>query len=167
VDAVPLDDLVTRLLSRTGFEYRLAMDDQDRDIAYRIRGETVLRQGWCEPQDLPEGRERDEYDERALHVLGWDGEVPMSTGRVVLPPHLPTEDSCGIVVEPAGKVVDVDRVGAAEAESVRQGRAGSHGAGRPLDDVDADVGVEGAQPGDRWHHAFRDRGQGDNGFYST
>ena len=110
MDGVPLDDLVTRLLSRSGFEYRLAMDDGDRDIVYRIRGEMVLRQGWCQPQDLPGGRERDEYDERALHVLGWDGEVPMSTGRVVLPPHLPTEDSCGIVVEPAGKVVDVGRM---------------------------------------------------------
>jgi hypothetical protein len=110
VDGVPLDDLVTRLLSRSGFEYRVAMDDVDRDIAYRIRGEMVLRQGWCQPQDLPGGRERDEYDDRALHVVGWDGEVPMSTGRVVLPPHLPTEDSCGIVVEPAGKVVDVGRM---------------------------------------------------------
>src|SRR4029079_9002982 len=58
MDGVPLDDLVTRLLSRAGFEYRLAMDDTDRDIAFRIRGETVLRQGWCEPRDLPGGRER-------------------------------------------------------------------------------------------------------------
>ena len=110
MDGVPLDDLVTRLLSRSGFEYRLAMDDRDREIAYRIRGEMVLRQGWCQPQDLPGGVERDEYDERALHVLGWDGNVPMSTGRVVLPPHLPTEDACGIVVEPAGQVVDVGRM---------------------------------------------------------
>jgi hypothetical protein len=110
VDGVPLDDLVTRLLSMSGFEYRLALDDRDRDISYRIRGEMVLRQGWSRPEDLPGGRERDAYDERALHVLGWDGDVPMSTGRIVLPPQLPTEDSCGLVVEPVGKVVDVGRM---------------------------------------------------------
>lgn len=86
------------------------MDDRERDIAYRIRGEMVLRQGWSQPEDLPGGLERDDYDERALHIVGWDGKVPMSTGRVVLPPRLPTEDVCGIVVEPAGEVVDVGRM---------------------------------------------------------
>jgi len=110
VDGVPLDDLVTRLLSRSRFEYRLARNGKDRDIAYRIRGEMVVRLGWSEPRDLPGGRERDEYDDSALHVLGWDGDIPMSTGRIVLPPHLPTEESCGIVVEPAGQVVDVGRM---------------------------------------------------------
>jgi hypothetical protein len=110
VEGVPLDDLVTRLLSMSRFEYRLATDDADRDIAYRIRGELVVRQGWSRPEDLPDGRERDGYDDRALHVLGWDGDVPMSTGRLVLPPHLPTEAACGIVVEPAGRVVDVGRM---------------------------------------------------------
>jgi hypothetical protein len=34
----------------------------------------------------------------------------MSTGRVVLPPGLPTEEACGIVVEPRGEVVDVGRM---------------------------------------------------------
>ena len=34
----------------------------------------------------------------------------MSTGRVVLPPGLPTEDACGIAVGPAGRVVDVGRM---------------------------------------------------------
>ena len=107
---MPLDDLVTRLLSGSRFEYRLARDDAERDTAYRIRREMVLRQGWSRPEDLPDGRERDGYDDRALHVLGWDGDVPMSTGRIVLPPHLPTEEVCGIVVEPAGQVVDVGRM---------------------------------------------------------
>ena len=54
--------------------------------------------------------ERDGYDDRAIQVIGWDGQVPMSTGRVVLPPGLPTEEACGIVVEPRGEVVDVGRM---------------------------------------------------------
>jgi hypothetical protein len=54
--------------------------------------------------------ERDGYDDRAIHVIGWDGDVAMSTGRVVLPPGLPTEEACEIVVEPRGEVVDVGRM---------------------------------------------------------
>jgi hypothetical protein len=110
LDGVPLDLLVTRLLERSPFEYRLTADDREREIAYRLRGQVVVDQGWRTSDQLPGGLERDEYDDRALHVIGWDGDVAMSTGRVVLPPGLPTEDTCGIVVEPPGEVVDVGRM---------------------------------------------------------
>ena len=107
---VPLDDLVARLLARSPFVYRLAADDAELETAYRIRGEVVVAQGWRPRAELPDGLERDEYDDRALHVLGWDGDTPMSTGRVVLPPGLPTEDACELVVAPPGEVVDVGRM---------------------------------------------------------
>jgi len=107
---LPLDALVSRMLARSPFGYRVATDDSERDIAYRLRAGAVLDRGWCTPEDLPGGLERDEYDDRAIHVIGWDGPVPMSTGRVVLPPGLPTEDACGLVVEPRGEVVDVGRM---------------------------------------------------------
>jgi hypothetical protein len=110
MDGLPLDALVSRMLSRSPFDYRVAADDSEREIAYRLRAEAVLDRGWCTPEDLPDGRERDGYDDRAIQVIGWDGQVPMSTGRVVLPPGLPTEDACGIVVEPRGEVVDVGRM---------------------------------------------------------
>ncbi len=110
MDGLPLDALVSRILSRSPFDYRVAADDSEREIAYRLRAEAVLDRGWCTPEDLPDGRERDGYDDRAIQVIGWDGQVPMSTGRVVLPPGLPTEDACGIVVEPRGEVVDVGRM---------------------------------------------------------
>lgn len=110
MDGVPLDLLVTRVLSRSPFEYRLAADDAERDLAFRLRGRVVVEQGWRAADELPGGLERDGYDGRALHVLGWDGEVAMSTGRVVLPPGLPTEEACGIVVDPPGEVVDVGRM---------------------------------------------------------
>jgi hypothetical protein len=107
---VPLDLLVTRLLERSPFDYRVAHDDAERDLALRLRGQVVVERGWRSADELRRGLEQDEYDERALHVLGWDGDVPMSTGRVVLPPRLPTEDACGIVVDPPGHVVDVGRM---------------------------------------------------------
>jgi hypothetical protein len=110
MDGVPLDALVTRMLSRSPFEYRVAADDFEREVAYRLRGSAVLDRGWCTAGDLPGGMERDGYDDRAIHVIGWDGQVAVSTGRVVLPPGLPTEEACGIVVEPRGGVVDVGRM---------------------------------------------------------
>jgi hypothetical protein len=110
MDGLPLDALITRMLARSPFDYRVADGDSEREIAYRLRGGAVLDRGWCTASDLPGGMERDEYDDRAVHVIGWDGDVAMSTGRVVLPPGLPTEEACGIVVEPRGGVVDVGRM---------------------------------------------------------
>ena len=110
MNGLPLDALVTRMLAGSPFVYRVAADDAEREIAYRLRAGAVLDHGWGTESDLPGGLERDAYDDRAIHVIGWDGQVPMSTGRVVLPPGLPTEDACGIVVEPRGEVVDVGRM---------------------------------------------------------
>jgi hypothetical protein len=110
MDGVPLDALVTRMLSMSPFDYRVAADDSEREVAYRLRGGAVIDRGWCTAGDLPGGMERDEYDGRAVQVIGWDGDVAMSTGRVVLPPGLPTEEACGLVVEPRGGVVDVGRM---------------------------------------------------------
>jgi hypothetical protein len=110
MDGVPLDALVTRMLSRSPFDYRVAADDSERGVAYRLRGSAVIDRGWCTADDLPGGMEHDDYDDRAIQIIGWDGEVAMSTGRVVLPPGLPTEEACGLVVEPRGRVVDVGRM---------------------------------------------------------
>ena len=110
MDGLPLDALITRMLARSPFDYRVAADDSEREIAYRLRGGAVLDRGWCTADDLPGGTERDRYDDHAIQVIGWDGDVAMSTGRVVLPPGLPTEDACGLVVEPSGEVVDVGRM---------------------------------------------------------
>jgi len=110
MDGLPLDALITRMLARSPFDYRVAAEDSEREIAYRLRGSAVLDRGWCTAGDLLDGVERDGYDDRAIQVIGWDGDVAMSTGRVVLPPGLPTEEACGIVVEPRGEVVDVGRM---------------------------------------------------------
>ncbi len=110
MDGVPLDALVARMLSKSRFDYRVAADGAEREIAYRLRGSAVLDRGWCTAGGLPAGMERDAYDDHAIQVIGWDGTVAMSTGRVVLPPGLPTEEACGIVVQPRGEVVNVGRM---------------------------------------------------------
>ena len=109
---VSLDALAQRILARSGYWFTLA-DDETRDTAYRLRHEAVVEQGWY--HDSRDGRlddrERDEYDMRAIHVIGWDGEQAIATGRLVQPPGpLPTEEACGLIVEPRGEVVDVGRM---------------------------------------------------------
>src|SRR4249919_525108 len=62
MDGVPLDALITRMLARSPFDYRVAADDSEREVAYRLRGGAVLDRGWCTSSDLPGGMERDDYD---------------------------------------------------------------------------------------------------------
>ena len=109
---VSLDALAQGILVRSGYRFTLA-DDGTRDTAYRLRHEAVVDQGWYDDSrdGRLEGREQDRHDLRAIHVLGWDGEQAIATGRLVPPPGLlPTEEACGLVVEPRGAVVDVGRM---------------------------------------------------------
>lgn len=120
VAGAALDGLVERMLALSPFEYRVARDASEREAAYRLRARTVIDRGWCRAVDLPSGQESDEYDDAAIQVIGWDGVLPMCTGRIVLPPRLPTEEICGIVVEPRGEVVDVGRMCVATSHQSRQ-----------------------------------------------
>ena len=107
---VPLDALATRLLASSPFTFRIATDDQERRAAYRLRAETVAAMGWAAPDVVTGGEERDGFDDRAVHIVGWDGGEPVCTGRIVLPPGLPTEEAWGRTIEPADMVADVGRM---------------------------------------------------------
>jgi GNAT superfamily N-acetyltransferase len=135
---VSLDILAHDILARCSYRFTLATTDAEREAAYRLRHQTIVDYGWdrdgnrgrdevCDPgtghgdernghHSGANGRERDAYDDRAIHVLGWKGEEAIATGRLVLPPGLlPTEDICGIRVEPRGHVADVGRMAVARA----------------------------------------------------
>jgi len=122
---VSLDALAQSILTRSGYRFTLADSDASRDAAFRLRHDAVIDHGWSHTSDCRlEGRELDQYDARAIHLLGWDGEEAIATGRLVLPPGpLPTEDACGLIVEPRGHVVDVGRMTVAP---------GYQGAGHPV-----------------------------------
>jgi hypothetical protein len=105
-----LDGLVARVLATYPFRFTVAVDEGDRVTGYRIRAAVLAAAGWP-AHTLPGGVERDGFDDAAVHVLGWDGTEAVCTGRLVLPGEsLPTEQACGITVEPAGRVVDVGRM---------------------------------------------------------
>jgi hypothetical protein len=106
-----LDGLVARVLAQYPYRFSVPTEPDDRAVAFRIRHRAVEEQGWSGPAPYPDGLERDEFDERAVQILGWDGEQAICTGRLVLPPGpLPTELAAGLRVEPRGAVVDVGRM---------------------------------------------------------
>jgi GNAT superfamily N-acetyltransferase len=111
VSAGLLDDLAERILRGSPFRFTIAANAAERSAAYRIRAAVSIDAGWATPDDFPQGMESDEFDDVAVHVLGWDGDEPVSTGRLVFPPGpLPTEVASGLVVPPQGRVVDVGRM---------------------------------------------------------
>jgi len=102
--SVALDDVARSVVHRSGLRFAVAHDERSRDAAFRLRAEAVDERGWVGPA-------RDAYDDRAVHVVGWDGDAAVCGGRIVFPPGpLPTEQECGLVVEPAGAVADVGRM---------------------------------------------------------
>jgi Acetyltransferase (GNAT) domain len=105
-----LDGLVERVLATYPYRFTLPATEVDKAACYRIRADVAAEAGWSSNENA-HGLERDEFDTGAVHILGWDGREAVSTGRLVLPPWpLPTEQVCGLVVEPAGQVVDVGRM---------------------------------------------------------
>ena len=106
-----LDGLAERLLAESGYRFTVADSEADRSTAFRIRATASIEAGWASPEAFPDGMDHDEFDAAAVHVLGWDGGDAVCTGRLVFPPRpLPTEVTCGLVVQPRGQVVDVGRM---------------------------------------------------------
>jgi len=113
---VGLDGVAAGLVARAGFRFTVAAHEAERDAAYRLRARAIVESGWQPAGDFPDGRERDAYDARAIHIVGWDAGTIVATGRIVLPPGaLPTEAACAIAIEPAGHVADVGRMAVARA----------------------------------------------------
>jgi hypothetical protein len=107
----PLDALAADIVRRCGYRFTIATDDNAREVAYGLRFQAVIDAGWAVQSEIADGRERDKYDERAVHLICWDDNTAVATGRLVMPGTvLPTEEICGISVEPKGLVVDVGRM---------------------------------------------------------
>jgi N-acyl-L-homoserine lactone synthetase len=90
-----------------------AASARDREAVYRLRYEVVVERGWASPEELPDGMERDRFDEQATHLLARAGDDVVGTSRVVFPVPgrpLPTEAAFDLVVAPAGLVVNLDRM---------------------------------------------------------
>lgn len=68
-------------MSRAGAVVRRVEDEEQRRTAYGIRVEVFV-----DEQAVPPELELDEHDPTAEHVLAYDGDAPVGTGRLVLEP---------------------------------------------------------------------------------
>jgi hypothetical protein len=107
------DGLASRIAGGAApIQFSVAQSNSEKEAVYRLRYQVVIERGWAQPEDFPDGLERDSSDENAIHIAGWDGKVLAATCRLVLPDaqsRLPTEQAFDIKVEPAGQVADMGR----------------------------------------------------------
>jgi N-acyl-L-homoserine lactone synthetase len=113
-EALVIVDQLSRgfIESIDALRFDIAHDDSQREEVYRLRYQTVIERGWAQPGDMPDGMEHDHYDEKAIHIVGWDGNKLATTSRLVLPEDglvLPTEEAFNIQIEPRGQVTDMGR----------------------------------------------------------
>jgi N-acyl-L-homoserine lactone synthetase len=94
--------------------FDLARTPAELEAVFRLRYRVSVEEGWRRPEEMPDGLERDEYDdEDVAQIAAWDGSRLAGTARVVYPSGgkpLPTEAAFGLVVEPRGRVVDAGRL---------------------------------------------------------
>jgi N-acyl-L-homoserine lactone synthetase len=113
------------IASAAPIRFSVAQSPSEREAAYQLRYEAVVDQGWARREKFPSGLEQDSYDAQAVHLLGWDGQKPVATTRLVFPTAgklLPTEVEFGLSVEPRGQVVDGARAIVTRAYSDNQHR---------------------------------------------
>ncbi len=114
------DELARGMVAAAPLSFRIAQTPEELTAVYRLRYEVIIERGWARPEDLPDGLERDEYDDHAVHIAAWDGAQIAATSRIVLPAPdlvLPTERAFGVKIEPHEQVVDMGRQIVAHAYS--------------------------------------------------
>jgi N-acyl-L-homoserine lactone synthetase len=108
-----LDSIARRLVARASqIRFELACSQEERAAVFRLRFETVVKQGWASQAEFPEGLERDGYDDTALLVAGWHGETLAATARLVFPEstrRLPIEEEFELSTALPGGTVDLRR----------------------------------------------------------
>lgn len=107
------DEFTQQFMQRSPtVRFTTAHSPAEREAVYRARYAEVIQNGWAMPTDLPDGLERDAYDEDALHLVGWENERMLILGRLVFPSPerpLPTEAAYDLEIAPTQQVVDAGR----------------------------------------------------------
>jgi N-acyl-L-homoserine lactone synthetase len=97
-------------------EFRTARSASEREAVFRLRHRVAVESEWITPETIPDGLERDHFDDVAIHIAGWDGESLAATVRLVLPApgeRLPTEEAFDILIHGRDSVADWGRIAVA------------------------------------------------------
>jgi N-acyl-L-homoserine lactone synthetase len=126
IDLFTIYSAVGKMIDATGsIRFEVAQTPAEREAIYRLRYQTVIEQGWAQPEDYPDGLELDGYDDKAVHIAGWDIERLVGSARIVFPipgQPLPTEADHSLEIDPLGQVADVSRTIVVPAYSEGQHR---------------------------------------------
>ncbi len=121
-----LDLLSRNLIDKAApVRFEVAQSTPAREAAFRLRYQALVDRGAIKPEEMPDGLERDDQDDRAIQVVGWDGNTAIATGRLVTPvpdQPLPTEQAFGLVIEPRGEVIDIGRYTVSRDYAQKEGR---------------------------------------------
>jgi N-acyl-L-homoserine lactone synthetase len=114
-DLLASGDAVVRkvLASMAPLRFESASDEGEREAAFRLRYRAVVERNMTAAEQFPEGLEQDEFDSRAIHIVGWDGERPVATCRLVLPEdgqRLPLEQDFCIELAAREQTVELGRM---------------------------------------------------------
>ena len=119
------DRLADRILAGLApLSFETADTPTDRDAVLRMRYGCVVELGWARPEDYPDGREGDEYDDGATFVVCRDGDENVGSARVVPPAAgrlLPMEREFGLRAGSVGEAFEVGRI--VVPRSYRPGRS--------------------------------------------
>jgi acyl carrier protein len=91
----------------------IAASPAEREAVYRLRYHHVIQADWATPEELPDEREHDGFDARAVHIVAWSGDQAAGTCRLVFPDpteRLPVEVVFELVVEPLRRAPTLDRL---------------------------------------------------------
>jgi hypothetical protein len=107
------DAFAVEVLTRAApLRFGVAQAPAELEAVYRLRYRVVVQRGWANPEQFPDGLERDDYDDEAIQIVAWDGAALAGTTRLVLPSPgrpLPAEKAFGLEIKSGGKVLDIGR----------------------------------------------------------
>src|SRR5262245_42491159 len=108
-----VDAFAARMLSRVvPLTLGVAHSTGEFEAVYRLRYAVVMDQGWARPADLPDGLERDAFDDRAVQIVAWDNNKDVGTTRLVAPAAgwlLAMEHAFDLRIGDGGRVIDMGR----------------------------------------------------------
>ena len=90
-----------------------ATGEGEREECFRLRYAAVRERAMADSERFPHGMERDDFDEAAIQILGWDGHIPIATCRVLTPASdrvLPIQTEFGIQLTAAGGIAEWGRL---------------------------------------------------------
>jgi N-acyl-L-homoserine lactone synthetase len=112
--------LIKSLECTKPLRFAVAASLKELEAVYRLRYQVVSERARGQVEDFPDGLERDGYDSRSVHIVGWNGDRLAASTRIVLPAPgclLPVEEAFDVSIAPPGQTAEIGRSIVARAYS--------------------------------------------------